>query len=204
MLRQVSHRASLPLGYGWDPQQTKFSHHDVAGFRLLHSQSMCWEGKFVNQWSVKELISRVIFTEITQRNTRIAQIGRSGFQRTYINSFHLDLNFNPTSFSRVAASHDITWLHPLLRNWSFLLPTPLINGTLLNKIICIVTLTHQYFHFWSQASHLFASVSPPCDWAICQKKRTLIHYFRAHVWVFSVRKLKLRHKRNSLCPAQGR
>lgn len=73
--------------------------------------------------------------------------------------------------------------------------------TLLRKIVFIMTLTHQYFHFWSPASHLFASVSPLCDWAICQKKRALIHYFRVHVRVFLLSKLKLRHKvpqRNSL------
>lgn len=77
----------------------------------------------------------------------------------------------------------------------------LINGTLLSKIICIMTLTHQYFHFWSPASRLFASVSPLYDWAICQKRRALIRYFRVHVGVFLLSKLKLRHKvpqRNSL------
>lgn len=77
---------------------------------------------------------------------------------------------------------------------------PFINGTLLSEIICM-TLTHQCFHFWSPASRLFASVSPLCDWAICQKKRALVCYFRVRMGVFILSKLKFRQKipqRNSL------
>lgn len=122
--------------------------------------------------------------------------------------------FNPLCFSKVAVSchkvppknfslflqffflQSFTERTSVLYYW-FPQQKSLINGTLLSKIICIVTLTHQYFHFWSPASRLFASVSPLCDWAICQKKKALIHYFTVHVWLFGfflLSKLKLRHK----------
>lgn len=76
--------------------------------------------------------------------------------------------------------------HPPQKAW-------FINGTLLNKSLCM-TLTHQYFHFWSPASRLFASASPLCDWAICQKKSTSASHFRVRTGVYTLSKLKFRHK----------
>lgn len=125
-------------------------------------------------------------------NNRLVSADSLSYYRLQLSTSLFQLSCDPKHFSRAAASHDMQFpyrMPPLsaVLYWeigaSCYQPPqkiPFINGTVLSEIICM-TLTHQCFHFWSPASRLFASVSPLCDWAICQKKRALACYFRVRM-----------------------